>query len=333
MLATMMFFCIQASMTDLKSGVVKNKLLLLGACFSILLNLTYYFIFARYYLVAYVMNLVVMSFLAILFYVTHIWAAGDSKLLIFVISLIPARVYYSGENVAATVLIMIAIFSLAFIYYIVESIVIGLKEKTLFSFTRMRFNALQMLVQYVKCTSIVTIANCIFALIFYDFYVANTELFMIINMLLVFSISNVKFLERWYTITALCLVTVGIVIIQNRHFEFVNWIIYLVVLIVVLMRMIAEKYNYKTIPTSEVKQGMVLSYGTVVLFVPSKIKGLPLSTTEDIRSRISQEEAESILRWESSKYGQAQITIVRKIPFAIFIFVGTVFFVFTRIIL
>lgn len=330
MLAIMMVFCIHASITDLRNGVIKNKLLLLGACCSLFLNLAYYLIFAKVYFGAYVINLIVMSSLAILFYATHIWAAGDSKLLIFVISLIPARIYYSGENVAATVLIMIAIFSLAFIYYFIESVVLGLKEKTLFSFSRMRIDALQMIVQYVKCTCVVTITNYIFALLFFDFYTDNTELFMIINMLIVFSISNIKFLEKWYAVTALCLVTAGIVIMQNWHFEFVNWVIYVVVLFVVLMRMMAEKYNYKTILTSEVKCGMVLSYGSVVLFVPSKIKGLPLSTTEDIRSRISQEEAESILRWEKSRYGQPQITIVRKIPFAIFIFVGTVVFVFTR---
>lgn len=331
MLAIMLVFCVHATVTDLKSGVIKNKLLLLGACFSLVLNIIYYSLFARDFFLAYIINVVVMCFLAILFYAAHIWAAGDSKMLIFVISLIPARIYYSGENVAATVLIMIAIFSLAFLYYIAESVVIGLKEKNLFGFTRIKVNALQMLIQYVKCTCIVTIANFLFAVLFYDFYIANTELFMIVNMLIILSVNNIKLLDRWYSIVILGIITVGIVVYQDRHFEFVNWIIYVIVLVVVLMRMIAEKYNYKVIPTSDVKRGMVLSYGTVMLFMPSKIKGLPIHTTEDIRSRISQEEAESIRRWEKSKYGQEQITIVRKIPFAIFIAVGTVFFVFTRI--
>lgn len=331
MLAIMAVFCVHATLTDLKNGVVKNKLLLLGACFSLILNAIYYSLFAREYFFAFTINFVVMSFLSVIFYATHIWAAGDSKLLIFVISLIPARIYYSGENVAATVLILIAIFSLAFLYYIAESIVIGIKEKSLFSFSRMKFDAIQMIVQYVKCTCIVTIANTVFALILRDFYTSNTELFMIVNMLLIFAICNVKFLDKWYVITALCLVTAGIIILQNRQLATVNWIIYLIVLIVVVLRMVAEKYNYKTIPTLEVKRGMVLSYGTVVLFSPSKIKGLPSSTTEDIRSRISQDEAESILRWEKSKYGFEQITIVRKIPFAIFIFIGTLVFVMTRI--
>lgn len=332
MLAVMIVFCIHATITDLKSGVVKNKLLLCGAGIALVLDFLYYYIFARAFFLAFLINLAVMIFLSILFYALHMWAAGDSKLLIFVICLIPARIYYSGENVAATVLIMIAIFSLAFLYYIAESFVIGIKDKTLFSFSRMRVNVKQMLVQYIKCTCIVTIANFLFSLLFYEFYAANTELFMILNMLIVFSVCNIKFLDKWFVVGVLVLVTVGIAILQNRKMESVNWAIYLVVLLVVALRMIAEKYNYQTIPTAEVKQGMVLSYGTVFLFTPSKIKGLPTTTTEDIRSRISNEEVDSIRRWENSKYGQKQITIVRKIPFAIFISIGTVVFVITRMI-
>jgi hypothetical protein len=96
---------------------------------------------------------------------------------------------------------------------------------------------------------------------------------------------------------------------------------------------IAEKYNYKTIPTEDVKSGMVLSYGTILMFQPSKVKGLPTYTTEDIRSRISGDEAERIVRWKNSKYGRPMITIVRKIPFAIFITMGTIFYLLMRILL
>ena len=332
MLAVLITVCVHATITDLKNGIVKNRLLLVGAGVALVLNAFYYSVFAREYFGAFLINFAVMTFLAILFYATHIWAAGDSKLLIFAVSLIPTRIYYSGENVAATVLILIAIFALAFLYHIAESFVIGLKEKKLFSWKRVKINGLQMVVQYVKCTCIVTMANFIFTLIFDNFYGANTELFMIVNMLIVLAVCNIKLLNKWYVIAFLCLVTTVIVIVQNRRLEVVNGGIYLVVLAVVMLRVMAEKDNYKTIPTSEVKQGMVLSYGTVMLFVPSRIKGLPVSTTEDIRSRISQEEADSILRWEKSKYGQEQITIVRKIPFAIFIFAGAVVFVITRMI-
>ena len=77
-----------------------------------------------------------------------------------------------------------------------------------------------------------------------------------------------------------------------------------------------------------------MSYSTIVCFIPSTIKGLPKEkTTEDIRSRITADEAESIKRWETSKYGQSEIIIVRKIPFAIFISIGTVIYTFARMLI
>lgn len=60
----------------------------------------------------------------------------------------------------------------------------------------------------------------------------------------------------------------------------------------------------------------------------SQVRGLPRITTEDLDARLSKNEAESVKRWEFSKYGQPTITIVRKVPFAVFILIGTLFFLF-----
>jgi hypothetical protein len=113
-------------------------------------------------------------------------------------------------------------------------------------------------------------------------------------------------------------------------FNGINYKVYLLLMFVMIFRKISEKYNYIEIPTSSVKAGMILSLGTIVLFKRSKVKGLPISTTEDMRSRISEDEAKSILRWEKSKYGEANITIVKKMPFAIFIILGVVSYLIIR---
>ena len=81
-------------------------------------------------------------------------------------------------------------------------------------------------------------------------------------------------------------------------------------------------YNYKTIPTEDVTEGMVLS-GTDTLFMQqSRVKGLPALSDETLRSRITAEEADSVKRWGKSKYGKSEISIVRKIPFAAFLSIG-----------
>ena len=333
MLSLMILICVQATITDLRRGIIQNKILLFGTIISVIFNSVYYIIFASEYVQAFIINFGVMVVLSVFFYSTHIWAAGDSKLLMFVVSLIPARIYYSGNNVAASVSILIVIFSLAFFFYVFESFCIGIKEKSLFSMNRLKIDVLRMVTQYVKCTCVITLINFLVSIVMPIFYNENVPLFMIINMIIVLLICNVELLNKWYAILPLVVLTSIIITIQGREFRFANWAIYGVVCIVVILRILAEKYNYKIIPTEEVKCGMVLSYGTIMLFQPSKVKGLPTYTTEDIRSRISEGEAESIVRWKDSKYGRPVITIVRKIPFAIFITMGTIFYLLMRMLL
>lgn len=326
--------CSYVTVTDLKHGIIQNKVLLITGIIGTVANVIYYTFFGRAFFIAFILNLLVMMAISVTFYALHIWAAGDSKLLIFTIFLIPARIYYEGNNVTATVVIMIIIFSIAYLYIIGESIYLGLKEKNLFKINRIKADVKLMVLQYIKCTCLVTLFSFIVRYIVPDFYDKNIELMMILNMIIILLSYNFKFFDRTLPLACLCIVTIiGYVFIRGTEFS-LNLKIYPLVLAVLLLRLFAEKYNYLTIPTSNIEKDMVLAYSTIVYFIPSTIKGLPKEkTTEDIRSRITADEAESIKRWENSKYGQAEITIVRKIPFAIFISSGAVIYTFARMLI
>ena len=112
----------------------------------------------------------------------------------------------------------------------------------------------------------------------------------------------------------------------------VHWLPYLVMIILIIFRKITEKYNYKAVPIAELRPGMILSMGSTMGFIGSKIDGLPLFSSEDLKSRLSAQEVESITRWSKSKYGKNTIVIVQKIPFAIFISIGTIVFTILEII-
>ena len=93
----------------------------------------------------------------------------------------------------------------------------------------------------------------------------------------------------------------------------------------------AGRYNYQEIPTSSVTAGQILSAKTVASFASSRVRGLPTNMTEDMHSRLSEAEAASVRRWEHSAMGKAYVTIVRKVPFAVFISVGTVILLITEV--
>ena len=76
---------------------------------------------------------------------------------------------------------------------------------------------------------------------------------------------------------------------------------------------------------------MILSMGSILLLAKSKVKGLPHFSTEDLKSRLSADEVDSVLRWSKTKIGQDTIVIVRKIPFALFIGIGTLLFTFWEV--
>ncbi len=333
MLAVLLFSCAYVTVTDLKNGIIQNKVIFSSAIIAVILNAVYFIFFAEEFFIAYCLNVGVMSFISIAFYALHIWAAGDSKLLILTIMLIPTRLYFEGNIVSATVIIIIMIFSFAYIYTVGESVYIGIKEKNLFQVAKFKADIKAMVKQYIKCTCLVMNFDYLFRLLLPEFYSMNTELIMILNMIVVFLSYSIKIFDQWKWLLLLAVPTVILHLVTNGFSADFNFRIYILVAIVLVLRIFSEKYNYQTIPTKSVKKGMVLSYSTVMCFAPSRIKGLPSSTTEDIRTRISEEEADSIRRWEDSKYGQAEITIVRKIPFAIFISFGTIVYVVMRLIL
>ena len=68
---------------------------------------------------------------------------------------------------------------------------------------------------------------------------------------------------------------------------------------------------------------MILSTISSVLMQTSITPGLPGVSTEDLRSRLTTEEIASIKIWAKATHTES-LTIVKKIPFAIFISIGFV---------
>ena len=76
----------------------------------------------------------------------------------------------------------------------------------------------------------------------------------------------------------------------------------------------------------------ILSVYSSMIMQHSRVKGLPGLSTEDLKSRLTEDEAESIKRWGKTEKGLSEIAVVRRIPFAVFIFLGYItYFVIWRI--
>ena len=327
LLTLLLMTCFSVTRTDIRQGRIRNKTLLAAGSAGIVLDAVYYGFYAQNYFPAFILNVVMMFCISVAFYALHIWAAGDSKLMMLLILLIPSKYYYVQNNMVTSVFLLATIFIIAYFYILGESVVIGLRNRDLFSVGHVRLNIKSMILVYLRCVAATTIVTFVLEMLLPEFCADNPALIAIIKMLVILTFYSLDIFERPLWLAGLIAAAVILHALGSGAAEVhIDPKIYLYIAIVFLLRMVMEKYNYAEISTSEVEPGMVLSYATVAMFAPSKVAGLPKATTEDIRSKITEEEAGSIRRWEHSKYGKSEITIVRKLPFAIFITLGTVLY-------
>jgi hypothetical protein len=274
-------------------------------------------------------NIVMTITVSILFYSLRIWAAGDSKLFISMVMLIPFQLYGINDNALFPSFYLIEFtFTIALLYIIIESIVfffIDLSGNKYISFQRYipKFSK-ELFVSWLM--SFLIVDTCDVLLIQYGntLLAGNTYLLVIVNILI--SIAVISLVERmlWKVMISAGLLLFRFILSYfiGVTFSRLSFLTILIVAATMFVKNFTGQYNYRTITTASVSVGEVLSRSTLLLMLPSNVKGLPNYTDETTRCRLTESEVDAIKRWEHSKYGQSTITIVRTVPFAPFIFGG-----------
>jgi len=319
--------------SDIKTGKIENMKVLLSSFLCIVADVVYYVFFARQYYMVFLINLFVMAAVSVMLYAYNIWAAGDCKLMINVVLAIPGRFYFiSYRGVLPGFLLLAAVFSTAFIFIICESVFLWIRNNEWKNSLKTRRNTSWMprIMSFLACMTVVFPVTGIMRFLAPDFSFDNEPLFFMTAFVLVLTVLNFPQLRSGVVIVintsvSVILTAIGVITVQVGSHDYRP---YIVMLAVFSLQSIAAKHNYKEIPTEQVKQGMILSLGTVLRLSATKIKGLPSSTTEDLRSRLTKEEAGIIHSWGISQNGEQTVVIVRKIPFAIFIAIGVLVFLF-----
>ncbi len=319
--------CITCGITDLKTERIRNQIVLPAALVSFAVNLG----FSEYQHVwsMYLLNVLLVVLFSTALYALHFMGAGDSKLLTCIAAALPVRLYADRmSGMFGIVLLLICIFSTCMVYIAVESIFLLFKEKpnlreTLSASWGSFWSA------YLRGMMVITFTNeCLF-LFCRDFYLENQYAVILLNFLLAALISEHRVFRSELLVWLLLSCEAAIAFLTPYHEQLLHGDIrlFLVFLgILAFRRFLIDTCNYRVIPTADVRKGMILSLQTTMLMQKSRVKGLPRLSAEDMRSRLTEEEAESVRRWEHSHYGCKEITIVRCFPFGLFIAVGTVLF-------
>lgn len=313
--------CVYATYTDITRGLIYNRVLLPLFVLGTAMDIAYYgwlYPVGRSY---FALNVIAAVAFSVILYALHIWAAGDSKLLILITLLIPVRTTLIGERYYPEIVIIAIAFAVSFVYLVYDSMRMWRKrgldtDKVAQSFRRYIMRLM------MSCIYIMTLYKMEGAVL-PRLGITNTWVSLILNLCLVLILSGIGVV--WTAKVCIPVLVLSIaysamtgVWLMNRT----RAVYYVATAVVMLLQLIVNEFNYDSIPTDEVRKGMVLSSGSIMILSISKVKGLPTETTEDLRSRITDAEAAAIRKWGRTKESSGMIQIVRKMPFAIFITIG-----------
>lgn len=332
MLTVLVLTCGYVSYTDFRHGIIENRALAVSGAVCCVLNIIYYAVFAREYALPFLFDFIYLTVISIGMYALNLWAAGDSKLLFLVVFAIPGRLYSAGSGAAPAIYIVVFTFSISFVYVVLESVAMSIRGKE--KLVLPTFKGIgRFLKSYVSIIVYILAVNYLVALAFPEFVGENASLIAMADLFLSIIIYKYPVLFNLQSVCLAAAASVGVIIIHGMKYglDRPDPLVYVCVAIVLLLRTMAERYNYATIPTADIKAGMILSLQTVLAMAPSRVVGLPRTTTEDMRSRLTPEEAAAVVRWGASKNGGDTVAIVRKIPFAVFITLGVMTFIFFRL--
>lgn len=321
-LVSMTVLCFICSKSDLSAGIIKNKVLGIFAIIAIVIDSVYYGYFARDLFVEFSVNAAFVSAVSLFLFYTHSFAGGDCKMTVVLALLYPARLYtvYNGKSFTLIFAVALAVFA-GFVYLLVAAVFDLITKKASLTPKSAANYLLSFLKSYLVATVYVTLANLVFA-VFGKFGV-NINMWLSVGFCMVLAWCIGKYRQFKNIIAVICAsVAVVVISIDLKVFPFsLNPWNYLLVLILLLCRIVIHSTIYEPIPAAQLKKGMILSTMSTLMMQGSITKGLPKLSTEDLKSRLTEEEVESVKIWAKATHTDT-LTIIKKVPFAIFIALG-----------
>ncbi len=325
LLSLMICLGITAALSDIRSGIIPNKLIAGFAVIGVILDFIYYGILARDVLLVFLINVLVTTIISLCLYFTHALAGGDCKLIPVLSMLYPAGMYltYGRSSITLFASICFAIF-FGYIYLLLAAIWSLITGETRVTAFYIKKTLVAYLKSYITATIYVMAVNLAFAFIDVHLIKVNAWIVWVGCIIAAWSSGRIALLKKKEMIAVILLIDVGLTALLRVIPFSLNPTTYLFTAVLLLCQMTIKTNLYKQIPTLQVRKGMILSTVSSVMMQNSGIEGLPGISAEDLRNRLSDTEAESVRRWGKSTKGLKDITIVKKIPFAIFIAMGYV---------
>jgi Flp pilus assembly protein protease CpaA len=314
--------CYLCTKSDLQHGMIYNKVLVVFLFLSIIVDVVYYGVFVQDLFYEFIANVIIITAVSLYFFYSHSFAGGDCKMMIVVALLFPARLYWvlGNSNITLIFTIVFAIFA-GYCYLLISSIWAIITKKVVISFDYIKDYLLNFFKSYITAILYISLFNRFFSVIYRNGFEVNVWVTSGVCLLVAWCIGRYSCFKKWFFIVPTACVVLAISIITRTLPISLNPKDYILVLVLLLCQMTIKTTIYEKVEVTQLKKGMILTTFSSMLMQTSITKGLPGISTEDLKSRLTNEEIESIKIWAKATHTES-LTIVKKIPFAIFISIG-----------
>lgn len=317
--AYLCFLCVKSDMLE---GVIYNKILAIFLALAVILDTVYYGCFAQDLLYIFLLNLLIVAVVSLYLFYSHAFAGGDCKMTIVLALLYPARYYlvYCGSIITLIFAIAFAILA-GYVYLLISSVWKIATKKTKLTYEYIKSSLLNFLKSYISAMVYIAFLNCILMLCNKWGIIFNIWFSTCICLAVAYCVGKFPVLKRnVFIIPVIAIVTVISIIVKTTPISF-NPENYVFVMVLLICQMTIKTTIYENVRVDQLRKGMILSTLSSVFMQTSITKGLPRVSTEDLKSRLSLEEIDKIKIWAKATHTE-ELTIVKKIPFAIFISIG-----------
>ena len=319
---------ITGSITDIRSGKVKNKHLIISII-AWLLSVVFYSLLTHkpaYLINRYtVCNLILSCLLSLVFYLLDIWAPGDIKIFLFIVLSFPFEFYtHKSGNLFPSLDIVIFSFAAGYLYLASASLIKSRNWGGNFynplNYWRSKdgFSSLLSSIGFFSAT------NLLLGSLLPVFYSANRSLLVLICFgVMILLDKKANSLKTILGYIFLFIFIILSMVHRNLGQFLINMFESLILSIIFheIGRIIGAS-SYKEIAGEDVRPGMILSFASVLSMQKCIDPNIPRATTENRRSRLNSAQAFAVAQW--CKNAKRNVTIVEMLPFVPLLSVGLI---------
>ena len=315
------------AVSDIRRGIIPNRVLLIGLAGGIPFHLVFLLSGSAFYYPTWLINMLIADALAFVMYYNRLWAAGDAKLFIVLYYLFPPLLLDVGLY-TYSVVPYIFIFLPALVWILADTVISLIRREPRKAIPLQPKKILKnVFTVMIESTAL----YCVISLIPGEFTAENGLFVSLLMMCYAYFCSSNRTMKRWYVILIHAVIAAVPLFLGRGINVLPDWRSLLTLILVIGIQHFVSLYNYRKIPTADVKAGMILSADTVLSFQKSRVQGLPADPSEELTAKIDEEQAATVRRWEQSAYGAPTVWTVRKVPFGSMIALGFVLWAIVRI--